>query len=119
MPRVLATLLCAVLLMSCAAPNAIQYSQDYANSPNVIASNAEYLASLGITPQVGPPWIPPRPEPVVLQRSGPSVWEVLGALIALPLIIPLAMLADYPSYRYGGSHCYTYTYKDQYHAKCY
>jgi hypothetical protein len=105
--------------MSCAAPNAIHYANSYANSPNVIASNAEYLASLGITPQEGPRSVPIRPAPTPPQRSGPSVGETIGAIVALPFIITLAMLANYSAYAYGSSHCYTYTYKDQYHAKCY
>jgi hypothetical protein len=109
MKRMLITLLCAVLLVSCATP-----AIDYSKSPNVIASNAEYWAARGVE---YPP-TPSVPTSRTLPPSTPGVsgWDVLGAIVAIPLLIPIAMITSYPG---PGVHCRSWTYKDQYHASCY
>lgn len=112
MKRVLITLLCALLLMSCATP-----AIDYSKSPNVISSNAEYWAARGVEyPTVIQP--PPTKSPS-LPSATPSVgpWDVIGAIIAIPLLIPIAMITSYPSY--SGVHCRSYVYKDELNTKCY
>ena len=112
MKRVLMILLCATFLVSCATPHA----SDYANSPNVISSNAEYMARMGIVPpEVPPPVMPRTPSPA---QPGISGWDVLGAAILFPLLLPVAMIETYPSYRYG-VHCRSFTYKDEAHVQCY
>jgi hypothetical protein len=129
MTRVLITLLCAVLLASCATP-----ARNYSN-------NAEYMAAHGIVPtdtlpplpmepttpkilrdEHGRPWMAGTGDasslriPTPPQSTGPSALQVIGGLIALPLLIPILALSAYPS---TSTHCYSYTYKDQYHVKCY
>jgi hypothetical protein len=105
MKRVLITLLCAALVVSCATPtNYVRYS-----------SNAEHMAAHGIIPTNVADPIPMTPTPPTAS-TGVSGWDVLGAAILFPLLLPVAMIANYPG---PGVHCRSYTYKDQYHVKCY
>lgn len=105
MKRVLITLLCAVLLASCATPSLKHYS-----------NNAEHMAAQGIVPTDVPPPLP-MAETSPPSTPGVSGWDVLGAAVLFPLLLPVAMITSYPSY--SGVHCRSYTYKDQYHVKCY
>jgi hypothetical protein len=105
MKRVLITLLCTILLASCAAPK-------------MLGSHAEYWAARGIdvyNPHATLPTVaPPTFEPSV------SGWNVVGGIVAIPLLLSVAMITTYPRYsRYSGVHCRSYTYKDQAHFRCY
>jgi hypothetical protein len=139
MNRVLTALLCAVLFASCAAPPVINNSPGY--NPGY-SSNAEWMAANGIVPTESIPPIPMTPltqdsnaprmnaaeiahaNALIQHRTTPTTpppqpgvsgWDILGAVILFPLLLPVAMIANYPG---PGVHCYSYTYKDQYHVKC-
>ena len=109
MPRFFALLLCATILAGCSTMTARQrYEADLVDYRIQQSLQGVHVDEVGI-PASAPPDMP-NPEPV-------TAGQVLGAILALPLVVPLAMLESYPSYR--GAHCYSYTDKDQYHVKCY
>jgi hypothetical protein len=128
----LSLLLIALMLTSCATTTMPQYS-----------SNAEYMAAHGIVPDDGPPPLvsakssvtdcdlllpscatftssqPATSTPPPAVQDSVSGWDVLAGIVALPLVIPIALLAGYPSYRASRTTCRSYVYKDQYHTTCY
>jgi hypothetical protein len=131
MPRAPILLLCVALLTSCVSAQTRYESDlvDYRIKQSAAGINVDAPATTSnkiLLDEHGRRWtegthdlpsIPRPPVPPPPSTPGPSVGEVIGAILLLPLIVPLAMLESYPSYR--GAHCYSYTYKDQYHAKCY
>jgi hypothetical protein len=84
-------------------------------------NNAEYMAASGTVLTDAPASLPsaaipaPGPTPPQVQNSV-SGWEVLGALV----LIPLALIAGYGSYgRYHRVTCRSYVYKDDPYTTCY
>lgn len=110
MLRMLITLLCATLLTGCVSARTRYESDlvDYRIKQSAAGVNVDATSGPASMPHMPPP--PP-------DTPGPSAGDVIGAILLLPLIVPLTMLESYPSYR--GAHCYSYTYKDQYHVRCY
>jgi hypothetical protein len=107
MTRLFVLLLCLTCLAGCATARQ-RYEADLVDYRIQQSLKGVKVDEVGIPASA--PSTMPNPEPA-------TVGNVLGAILVLPLIVPLAMLESYPSYR--GAHCYSYTYKDQYHVKCY
>jgi hypothetical protein len=138
MKRVLISLLCAVLLASCASTTSPKTTVVYDEHGRPWMTGSGEASSLRLQPPTTP-MTPPTQDPnaprmnaaeiahanALIQRrttpttpppqSGVSGWDVLGAAILFPLLLPVAMITSYPG---PGVHCYSYTYKDQYHVKC-
>ena len=118
--RVLSSMLILVLLIGCATVQPTEADlalrrineerlRNYTPHPPVIASAAP--ESVVVTPPAA--------------ETGPSAVEVIGTILLLPIIIPVAIgalaigaVAQSGGYS-RGIHCKSYTYKDQYHTKCY
>jgi hypothetical protein len=109
--RLMILFLCAALLTSCASPRA---KYDAALVDYRIQQSMKGIPVDDANGVMKPLPNTSGPPPA---SSGPSAGDVVGALLLTPLLIPITMLESYPWYR--GAHCYSYTYKDQYHVKCY
>jgi hypothetical protein len=134
--QLLIILLCTVLLASCASTQAkydaavVDYriqqslrgvtdggSPTSVTTPMPLPSKPKVLLD-----EHGRPWREGTGDASSLRiatpppSTGPSGWDVLGAIVAIPLLIPIAMITNYPG---PGVHCRSWTYKDQYHVKCY
>ena len=130
MKRVLIMVLCAILLASCATHESQMVDYRIDQSLRGVRDGSKLTeADLALRrinaermnnyrPAAQESSVPPAPPPPM---PGVIGWDVLGALVAIPLLVPIAMIANYPSYLsgYHGVHCRSYTYKDQYHTKCY
>jgi hypothetical protein len=111
--KYLSLLLVAVLLAGCATPatyqspiNAERTSPNRYESMRVVVDGS---SEIRMVPTPLPPAPPPQP--------GISGWDVLGAAVLFPLMLPVAMITSYPSY--GGVHCRSFVYKDELNTKCY
>jgi hypothetical protein len=53
-------------------------------------------------------------------EGGISGWDVLKGVLFLPVAVLMLVIAAGAHYeaKYPSTHCYTYTYKDQYHVQC-
>jgi hypothetical protein len=136
MKRLLITMLCAVLLASCASTTSPTTTVVYDEHGHPWMTGSGEASSLRLQPPL-PPVTPPTQDSnaprmnaaeiahanALIQRRttpppqpGVSGWDVLGAAILFPLLLPIAMITSYPG---PGVHCRSWTYKDQYHASCY
>jgi hypothetical protein len=101
----LSLILIALLLTSCASAPDIQYT-----------GHSRYIAAIG---KPAEEW-PPLPVPSVpLAPASASGVDVMKEFMLLPLLLPFAVLENYPSYRASRTTCRSYVYKDQYHTTCY
>ncbi len=104
MTQVLITLLCAALLISCAAQTAM--------SPTDRAIAAGYQLPPCPTMNAAHGWTPCPYQPF---RPSMNLGQVLTDLATIPFRLPAAMIESYPS---GRVTCRTSTYKDQYRTTC-
>jgi hypothetical protein len=113
--QVVAALVVGCVLVSCATPTAV-HNSSLARRPDgtLFESDAELMQYLAEPPEEKAridAQTRMSPEP----PAGPSALETAAGLLLLPLVLPILTLGRRPS---PSVHCWSYTYKDQYHGKC-